>query len=178
MNNVANYAHLRCKIFVLKIWRCKILDKYHVCAQQGRFNLTEHSAVNIKTRSELLSRKPRFSTVPLNVAPSEWFLTTDPGQRRCWLIGHIVFFVTWTTTPSQFCRRRKPEKNDRYRCVICIPGRESSFFTRRGGARPKIYGAGLYISWLNSYGLISAGREFWLFYVLSFRASVWPNLMR
>ena len=30
--NVAIYALLRCKIFSLKIWECKILDKYHVCA--------------------------------------------------------------------------------------------------------------------------------------------------
>ena len=29
--NVANYVLLRCKTFSLKIWLCKILDKYHVC---------------------------------------------------------------------------------------------------------------------------------------------------
>ena len=29
--NVANYALLRCKIFSLKIWQWRILDKYHVC---------------------------------------------------------------------------------------------------------------------------------------------------
>ena len=29
--NVANYALLRCKIFSLKIWVCKIFDKFHVC---------------------------------------------------------------------------------------------------------------------------------------------------
>ena len=29
--NVANYALLWCKIFSLKIWQCKILDKYHIC---------------------------------------------------------------------------------------------------------------------------------------------------
>ena len=28
--NVANYALLRCKNFSLKIWLCKIFDKYHV----------------------------------------------------------------------------------------------------------------------------------------------------
>ena len=28
--NVAIYALLRCKIFSLKIWVCKILDKFHV----------------------------------------------------------------------------------------------------------------------------------------------------
>ena len=28
--NVANYALLRCKTFSLKIWLCKISDKYHV----------------------------------------------------------------------------------------------------------------------------------------------------
>ena len=27
---VANYALLRCKTFSLKIWLCKIFDKYHV----------------------------------------------------------------------------------------------------------------------------------------------------
>ena len=31
--NVANYALLRCKTFSLKIWLCKILDKYHVCSK-------------------------------------------------------------------------------------------------------------------------------------------------
>ena len=28
--NVANYALLQCKTFSLKIWLCKIFDKYHV----------------------------------------------------------------------------------------------------------------------------------------------------
>ena len=28
--NVAIYAFLRCKIFSLKIWVCKIFDKFHV----------------------------------------------------------------------------------------------------------------------------------------------------
>ena len=27
---VANYALLRCKTFSLKIWMCKIFDKFHV----------------------------------------------------------------------------------------------------------------------------------------------------
>jgi len=31
--NVENYALLRCKTFSLKIWLCKILDKYHVWTQ-------------------------------------------------------------------------------------------------------------------------------------------------
>ena len=36
--NVAIYALLRCKIFSLKIWVCKIFDKFHVCAaHKGRF---------------------------------------------------------------------------------------------------------------------------------------------
>ena len=30
--NVANYALLRCKTFSVKIWPCKIFDKFHVCA--------------------------------------------------------------------------------------------------------------------------------------------------
>ena len=30
--NVAIYALLQCKIFSLKIWLCKIFDKFHVCA--------------------------------------------------------------------------------------------------------------------------------------------------
>ena len=29
--NVANYALLQCKTFILKIWLCKFFDKYHVC---------------------------------------------------------------------------------------------------------------------------------------------------
>ena len=29
--NVTNYALLRCKACSLKIWLCKVLDKYHVC---------------------------------------------------------------------------------------------------------------------------------------------------
>ena len=33
VNNVANYAVLRCENFVLKIWWCKKLNKYHVCHQ-------------------------------------------------------------------------------------------------------------------------------------------------
>ena len=33
--NVANYALLRCKTLNLKIWLCKILDNYHVCAALG-----------------------------------------------------------------------------------------------------------------------------------------------
>ena len=30
--NVAIYALLRCKIFSLKIWLCKMFDKFHVCS--------------------------------------------------------------------------------------------------------------------------------------------------
>ena len=33
--NVAIYALLRCKIFSLKIWLCKIFDKFHVCHIPG-----------------------------------------------------------------------------------------------------------------------------------------------
>ena len=33
---VANYALLRCKTFSLKIWLCKILDKYHVYQAKGQ----------------------------------------------------------------------------------------------------------------------------------------------
>ena len=34
--NVAIYALLRCKIFSLKIWVCKIFDKFHVCLNRAR----------------------------------------------------------------------------------------------------------------------------------------------
>ena len=34
--NVAIYALSRCKIFSLKIWVCKILDKFHVCTHRER----------------------------------------------------------------------------------------------------------------------------------------------
>ena len=37
--NVAIYALLRCKIFSLKIWVCKILDKFHVCRQLLEYSL-------------------------------------------------------------------------------------------------------------------------------------------
>ena len=32
---VANYALLLCKTFSLKIWVCKIFDKFHVCRRYG-----------------------------------------------------------------------------------------------------------------------------------------------
>ena len=32
---VANYTLLRCKSFSLKIWVCKIFDKFHVCTEAG-----------------------------------------------------------------------------------------------------------------------------------------------
>ena len=32
---VANYALLQCKTFNLKIWVCKIFDKFHVCSAAG-----------------------------------------------------------------------------------------------------------------------------------------------
>ena len=35
--NYANCALLRCKTFSLKIWLCKIFDKYHVCSQYARY---------------------------------------------------------------------------------------------------------------------------------------------
>ena len=35
---VANYALLRCKTFSLKIWVCKIFDKFHVCSVQMRMS--------------------------------------------------------------------------------------------------------------------------------------------
>ena len=42
---VANYALLRCKTFSLKIWVCKIFDKFHVCVslacEDGNSKLVE-----------------------------------------------------------------------------------------------------------------------------------------
>ena len=38
--NVANCTLLRCKTFSLKIWVCKIFDKFHVC---GLFLLTKNA---------------------------------------------------------------------------------------------------------------------------------------
>ena len=40
---VANYALLKCKTFSLKIWVCKIFDKFHVCHKaQLLFRLWAH----------------------------------------------------------------------------------------------------------------------------------------
>ena len=41
---VANYALLRCKTFSLKIWVCKIFDKFHVCL--GHCSLLPKSDLN------------------------------------------------------------------------------------------------------------------------------------
>ena len=43
--NVANYALLRCKTFSLKIWLCKILDKYHVCLDASRRIMRPHQNI-------------------------------------------------------------------------------------------------------------------------------------
>ena len=39
--NVAIYALLRCKIFSLKIWLCKIFDKFHVWQKAQSFALSQ-----------------------------------------------------------------------------------------------------------------------------------------
>ena len=43
--NVTNYAFLRCKTFSLKIWLCKILDKYHVCLDASRRIMRPHQNI-------------------------------------------------------------------------------------------------------------------------------------
>ena len=40
---VANYALLQCKTFSLKIWVCKIFDKFHVCTRSGTSGTTSSS---------------------------------------------------------------------------------------------------------------------------------------
>ena len=45
---VANYALLRCKTFTLKIWVCKIFDKFHVC---------ERDAIKISLKPKSLLKK-------------------------------------------------------------------------------------------------------------------------
>ena len=62
--NVANYALLWCKTFSLKIWLCKILDKYHVWRQEvkrkpgcSKVNYQQHKDSNkgIWKRSSFLN---------------------------------------------------------------------------------------------------------------------------
>ena len=42
--NVANYALLQCKTFSLKIWLCKIFDKFHVCVRTHTQTRTKPAA--------------------------------------------------------------------------------------------------------------------------------------
>ena len=47
--NVAIYALLRCKIFSLKIWVCKILDKFHVCREREILASFSYFVANLLT---------------------------------------------------------------------------------------------------------------------------------
>ena len=43
--NNANYALLRCKTFSLKIWVCKIFDKFHVCGGATSIAMTKFGPI-------------------------------------------------------------------------------------------------------------------------------------
>ena len=58
---VANYALLRCKTFSLKIWVCKIFDKFHVCSvAYTRFLFALSSVIPVVPNLMLIEEKSPF----------------------------------------------------------------------------------------------------------------------
>ena len=57
--NVANYAFLRRKTFSLKIWLCKIFDKYHVWLRDGIYTW-DVVQIKISSLSKLLNHNSQI----------------------------------------------------------------------------------------------------------------------
>ena len=72
---VANYALLRCKTFSLKIWVCKIFDKFHVCLRRNQ--------ASVSNVSHCLQRTRTTTKVPRLMATGSWAnlaLAASAGQ--------------------------------------------------------------------------------------------------
>ena len=66
--DAANYAILQCKTFGLKIWLCKILDKYHVWQWAG---VTTANISMTQVSNELHAANSEFSSVEANANASD-----------------------------------------------------------------------------------------------------------
>ena len=91
--NVAIYALLRCKIFSLKIWLCKIFDKFHVCvttAEQQKNKPYWNSDL-----SQASSTPPTFFiSFHTSTTRSTGSLYVQGSQLQA---SHITFLKTFST---------------------------------------------------------------------------------
>ena len=69
--NVENYALLQCKIFSLKIWQCKILDKYHVWTSSGSLNHLQSTCSSLKAFWQIQTYIHGFFAGPWGARGSE-----------------------------------------------------------------------------------------------------------
>ena len=101
MKNVAIYALLRCKIFCLKIWLCKIFDKFHVCvttAEQQKNKPYWNSDL-----SQASSTPPTFfisfhtSTLILSLSRSLSL------SLSLWYLHPLWYFPQASSNPPTFC---------------------------------------------------------------------------
>ena len=89
--NVANYVLLRCKTCSLKIWPCKILEKYHVCCCHEDHN--DNNNGNVDGTQVVKNYRCQFLWVP----PLSSHILTQPslqgrlrhnneagGKECCW----------------------------------------------------------------------------------------------
>ena len=78
--NVANHALLRCKTCSLKIWLCKIFDKYHVWSGSGH----NFWLVALATWNKLHFKSPfqEHPTCPPFLSPGTWYTT------QTWQVGY------------------------------------------------------------------------------------------
>ena len=73
--NVAIYALLRCKIFSLKIWVCKILDKFHVCNIPLKNYVFHFRALSQQLQIDLVSKLTNYSE------SAKWILIILSGKK-------------------------------------------------------------------------------------------------
>ena len=100
MNNVANYALLRWKIFSVKIRRCKIVDKYHVWNHSfNRWPSLEvhHWATILRFLTTIWILKSLSCNRLYNLKPHNRH--TSRGGRS---LLKIHFFIEWGLKMIQF----------------------------------------------------------------------------
>ena len=84
---VANYALLRCKTFSLKIWVCKIFDKFHVWTCIKIFGASTSGKI-------LLPAHLLITSASCSQMASESMITIVTSSRTAGCIGQITMTIT------------------------------------------------------------------------------------
>ena len=99
--NVANNAFLRCKIFSLKTWLCKILDKYHVWYPVGAsvyIYREGQSVIPVCQIWHAFSQPPPAPLDPHQPSPNHWTAVGWAADDLCNVQGVVFVFTAFVTT--------------------------------------------------------------------------------